>query len=83
MQAAVQGLKHRGVSKVFVAVPVASREAIERLRSQADDVICLHAPLFFNAVGEWYDDFSQTQDDEVRSLLAAAAQARKPAEKMT
>jgi predicted phosphoribosyltransferase len=75
MSAAVQALKRRGAAKVIVAVPVASREALERLQFEADEVVCLQAPLLFNAVGEWYEDFSQTQDDEVCSLLAAASAA--------
>jgi putative phosphoribosyl transferase len=75
MSAAVQALKRRGAARVIVAVPVASREALERLQFEADEVVCLQAPLFFNAVGEWYEDFSQTQDDEVCSLLAAASAA--------
>jgi putative phosphoribosyl transferase len=45
---------------------------VERLQFEADEVVCLQTPLFFNAVGEWYVEFAQTQDDEVCSLLAEA-----------
>jgi putative phosphoribosyl transferase len=52
-----------------LAVPVASPSAIEALRSAADEIVCLESPTSFHAVGEWYDDFSQTTDDEVVSTL--------------
>jgi putative phosphoribosyl transferase len=50
-------------------VPVAPPPACQALRSLADEVVCLHTPSSFLAVGAWYDDFSETSDDEVRSLL--------------
>jgi predicted phosphoribosyltransferase len=59
-------------------VPVASQATCDELRREADEVVCLVTPEPFYAVGLWYDDFSQTTDDEVRALLAAAA-AREPA----
>jgi predicted phosphoribosyltransferase len=52
-----------------VAVPVAAAETRDALRTLADDVICAVTPEPFHAVGLWYDDFSQTTDDEVRELL--------------
>jgi predicted phosphoribosyltransferase len=58
-----------------VAVPVAAPSTCEQLREEADDVLCLVTPEPFRAVGVWYDDFSQTDDDEVRALLAAARDA--------
>jgi predicted phosphoribosyltransferase len=56
---------------LVVAVPVGSREACEALRAEADDVVCLHAPASFNAVGSYYLKFDQTTDAEVRRLLQA------------
>jgi putative phosphoribosyl transferase len=48
---------------------VSPREAVAELRTLADEVISLHVPTQFEAVGEWYEDFNQTTDDEVTSLL--------------
>jgi predicted phosphoribosyltransferase len=54
---------------------VAAEEALEKVRAQADEVVCLHVPPFFYAVGQFYDDFPQVSDDEVISLLRAAGAA--------
>lgn len=72
MEAAVRALKALGARRVVVAVPVASPEARDRIASVADEVVCLAAPMFFSAVGQWYHDFGQTSDEEVRDLLAKA-----------
>ena len=56
----------------MVAVPTASAETCEELRSEADEVVCATTPEPFRAVGLWYEDFSQTSDEEVRELLARA-----------
>jgi predicted phosphoribosyltransferase len=72
MEAAVLGLRRLGPTRIVVAVPVGARETCERLRNIADEVVCLHTPEPFQAVGLWYDDFSQTSDEEVRRLLAEA-----------
>jgi predicted phosphoribosyltransferase len=72
MEAAVRALKLLGARRVVVAVPVASREARDRIAAVADDVVCLATPMLFSAVGQWYGDFGQTEDDEVRDLLARA-----------
>ena len=63
----------RGASRVILAVPVGSVEAASSLRRAADEVICLHTPARFFAIGEWYDDFSQVSDEEVTVLLGKAA----------
>jgi predicted phosphoribosyltransferase len=73
MEAAVRALKSLGARRVVVAVPVASQEALERIEALADEVVCLAAPPFFSAVGQWYADFGQTEDAEVRDLLARAS----------
>jgi putative phosphoribosyl transferase len=72
MEAAVRALQASGARRVVVAVPVASPEARERIAALADEVVCLATPMFFSAVGQWYRDFGQTSDDEVRDLLARA-----------
>jgi len=78
MLAALKALKVQQPARLVVAVPTASREVCEQLRSEADEVVCASTPEPMRAVGRWYEDFSQTSDDEVRSLLAEAAR-RAPA----
>lgn len=63
----------RGASRVILAVPVGSVEGTAALRRDADEVVCLHAPAHFFAIGEWYGDFCQVTDQEVTILLAKAA----------
>ena len=70
MRAAVEALAESGASQIIVAVPVGSIEAVERIRREADDVVCPMQPEDFQAVGQFYDDFAQTSDEEVRELLA-------------
>lgn len=73
MTAAIELLRKRGAARVVVAVPVSARDSARRLRGEADEVITLLEPRDFSAVGQWYADFSQTSDDEVRQLLAGQA----------
>ena len=73
MKAAVQAVKQQQPARVIVAVPVGAPETCSELRSMADEVVCARTPSPFNAVGQWYIDFDQTTDDEVRELLAAKA----------
>jgi putative phosphoribosyl transferase len=70
MLAALESLRRHGPQKIVVAVPVGPVEPIQTLNGLADEVICLITPTPFNAVGEWYADFSQTSDDEVCRLLS-------------
>lgn len=72
MRAAVEALRLEGPARIVVAVPVAAMETCEAFRSIADEVVCAMTPESFNAVGLWYEDFSQTSDREVHELLAAA-----------
>jgi putative phosphoribosyl transferase len=72
MEAAVRALKGSGAKRVVVAVPVASSEARDRIAAVADEVVCLATPMFFSAVGQWYREFGQTSDEEVRDLLVRA-----------
>ena len=74
MRAAVAALRKRGVAKIVVAAPVGAPDTCRELEQEADETICAIAPEFFQAVGQYYEDFSQTSDEEVRELLARAAQ---------
>jgi putative phosphoribosyl transferase len=67
--AAARVLKARGAGRVIVAVPVCPAGAEERLREHFDEIVCLKSPWPFAAVGAWYDDFSETTDLEVTTLL--------------
>jgi predicted phosphoribosyltransferase len=73
MRAAVAALRQQDPERIVVAVPTGSADTCDDLRSHADEVVCLVTPDPFLAVGFWYDDFGQVSDDEVRSLLGAAA----------
>ncbi len=74
MSAAVNALRAQHPAKIVVAAPVGSPETCGMLAEIADDVVCVDMPLAFGAVGMYYDDFQQTGDDEVRQLLARAAE---------
>ena len=73
MRAAVEAVRRLQPSRVVVAVPLGAPETCHGLAQIADEVICVEMPVPFSAVGLWYEDFSQTSDDEVRALLEAAA----------
>jgi predicted phosphoribosyltransferase len=70
MRAAVAAVRQQKPARIVVAVPTASPETCEAMKAEADDVICAMTPEPFFAVGHWYEDFTQTTDDEVRELLA-------------
>lgn len=70
--ASVRALRHRLARTVAVAIPVGPPEAVRRLETEADQVICLLRPGAFVAVGEFYEDFHQTGDEEVVACLAHA-----------
>jgi len=74
MDAACRAVAARGPARLIVAVPVAAREACDRLRAVAHEVVAVATPSPFWAVGAWYADFSQTTDEQVAEALAAAAQ---------
>ena len=69
MVAALHGLRQRHPAKLVCAVPVSSPEALEKVRPLADELLCLQAPPDFQAVGQFYRDFDQVEDDEVIALL--------------
>ncbi len=70
MRAAVMALRQLQPARIVVAVPTASSETCSELKAEVDKVICAMTPEPFLAVGHWYEDFSQTTDEEVRDLLA-------------
>src|SRR3981081_1087736 len=70
MQAAIEALRQQNPARIVVAVQTASPDACEEMKAKADDVICAITPQPFDAVGRWYQDFSQTTDEEVGALLA-------------
>ena len=76
MRAAVKALRQREAAKIVVAVPVGPPDTCHEIEEQADETICLSTPEFFQAVGQYYDDFSQTTDEDVRELLARGSYER-------
>jgi len=76
MRAAVAALRKKGPARVVVAVPVAAPVICNAFRSIADEIVCVETPEGFSAVGQWYEDFSQTTDDEVHELLDRSRETR-------
>jgi putative phosphoribosyl transferase len=73
MRAAVQAVRQLGPARIVVAVPVGAPSTCDEFRSIADEIVCARTPEPFSAVGQWYRNFSQTTDEEVRALLAEHA----------
>jgi putative phosphoribosyl transferase len=69
MKAALASVRKKGAKSVVVAIPVGPPSTIRELGRIADHVVCLYTPEIFYAIGQFYDDFSQTTDDEVKKLL--------------
>lgn len=69
MKAAIQSIKIEKASKIIVGVPVSPSDTLEEIREMVDEVVCLSVPPFFQAVGEFYQAFDQTEDEEVIRLL--------------
>lgn len=80
MRAAVRALRQQGAGRIVVAVPIAAPSVCVEMQDEADEVVCAATPQAFRAVGLWYDDFSQTTDEEVRELLDRAAATRESAQ---
>ncbi|TPX58569.1 hypothetical protein SpCBS45565_g07968 [Spizellomyces sp. 'palustris'] len=74
LRAAIQAVKQFNPKQVIAAVPVGARDSCRDLAQVADEMICLHQPEPFNAVGLWYESFPQTEDEEVMELLRKAEQ---------
>ena len=77
MKAAVQAVRAHGPARIVVAVPVGSPDTCREFSDIADAIVCARSPAHFSAVGQWYRDFSQTSDAEVRELLSHANMAGK------
>ncbi|MDQ6734544.1 MAG: phosphoribosyltransferase [Nitrospirota bacterium] len=75
MRAAVAALRLRQPARIVVAVPIAAPETCEDLKVEVDEIICAMTPTPFYGVGEWYEEFDQTSDEEVRGLLEHATPA--------
>src|SRR6266702_6142596 len=76
MRAAVKALRERDVARIVVAAPVGAPETCREFENEVDEIVCAMAPDYFQAVGQYYEDFSQTSDEEVHELLARAAENR-------
>ena len=75
MRAAIAALHEMSAGKIVVAVPVAAREISESIAHEVDEMVCLSTPEPFGAVGSWYDDFSQVEDETVIILLDRTAKS--------
>jgi len=73
MRVAAKALRNEGATEIVVAVPVAARSTCQELEGEVDKLICAATPEPFWAVGQWYRNFTQTTDDQVRQLLALSA----------
>lgn len=69
VKASLHALKRQGPQRIVIATPVASRESLEELRRETDDVICLETPEYLGAIGFFYAEFSQVSDAEVSRIL--------------
>ena len=69
MRAAVAALRQASPKRIVVAVPVAAAPTCRDLRGEVEELVCLHMPDPFYSVGFWYEDFSQTSDEDIRELL--------------
>lgn len=77
MKAALVSVKNKGAKSITVAIPVGPPSTIEELKKLADNVICIYTPGYFQAIGQFYEDFSQTSDQEVIDLLKKCKQNAK------
>jgi predicted phosphoribosyltransferase len=78
MSAAIQALRGLGAARIVAAAPTIASSTAERMRSEADELVAVIEPEEFYGVGQWYEDFSQTSDDEVREILARARHVSRP-----
>jgi putative phosphoribosyl transferase len=80
VRAALRGVRCSNPMRLILAVPVAPPETVESLQPDVDELVCLSMPVFFHAVGQFYEDFQQTTDEEVVRLLKAAREQMTSAE---
>ncbi len=78
MRAAIHALRQMNPARIVIAIPVAPAATCKRLQSAVDELVCLEMPEPFFGVGQFYDDFSQVSDEEVRDLLDNAVRQREP-----
>lgn len=76
MRAAIEAARREGAKEIVMAVPVASKQKLNELAQWTDEAICLATPTLFTSVGQWYEHFNQTTDEEVQRLLAQARSHR-------
>jgi putative phosphoribosyl transferase len=76
VQAALASIRRQQPARLVLAVPVASQDTIEQLRREVDELVCLYHPIWMQAVGLFYEDFSQVSDAEVVDLLERATQPK-------
>ena len=76
MRAAVLALRRRKLARIIAAVPVAAVSTCEEFKDEVDEIVCATTPKPFYAVGQWYENFSQTTDAEVQELLRRAPEPR-------
>jgi predicted phosphoribosyltransferase len=76
MVAALRSIRPQNPEKLIAAMAVAPRGAVDRMKQEADEVVCLSTPAAFYAVGQFFADFSQVTDDEVKEVLARAPAAQ-------
>jgi predicted phosphoribosyltransferase len=79
MVAAISALRKLNAKRIIVATPTIARTTYVELQRYADEIVAVLVPVEFNGVGQWYEDFSQTSDEEVRALLAQANHRVTPA----
>jgi len=72
MLVAIKYVKSKNPKKLIVSVPIAAQDSLEKVKAIADDVICLHVPIFFGAVGSFFQEFTQLEDEDVKSYLEEA-----------
>jgi predicted phosphoribosyltransferase len=76
VKAGMRGLRRRDPGKIILAIPVAPYDTVARLRKEADEVVCIEQPEFFEAIGSYYRDFRQLSDEDVVEALCAAEARR-------
>jgi putative phosphoribosyl transferase len=73
MRAAIGVLKHQQPQRLIIAVPVALLDTCNELRTEVDEMVCLMTPKHFSGIGQWYEDFAQTTDEQVCELITIVA----------
>ena len=78
MKAAIEALRQLEASRIVVATPTAASSTVREMRRDVDEMVAVMTPADFSGVGQWYEDFSQTTDEEVRDLLESASRSPNP-----